>query len=161
MFAIYKGTTIPSRQKPVLAPLLWFRLGGSSHKEYYDALVSGTKLSHYTDAIGAQCDRLPRSFPSQPGVVSAASARHLFLLSSFPALYWVRQLRPLLAWCIALMCNFLGLPVALFLPGEPEPAVIFFHAVTAGQTEPPFSKKPQVIQQFSAVTAAFLECGAE
>lgn len=23
------------------------------------------------------------------------------------------------AWCIALLCHFLGLPVALFLPGEP------------------------------------------
>lgn len=117
---IYKVTAMPSRHKPVLAPLLWFRLGGSSHKKYYDALVSGTKLSLYTDAFGSQCDSLPRSFPSQPGGVSAASARHLFLLSSLPALYWVRQqLRPLLAWCIALLCNFLGLPVALFLPGEP------------------------------------------
>lgn len=52
---------------------------------------SGTKLSHYINAFGSQCDSLPRSFPTQPGVVSAASARHLFLLSSFPALSCVRQ----------------------------------------------------------------------
>lgn len=70
---IYKVTAMPSRHKPVLAPLLWLMFGGSSHKEYYDALVSGAKLSPYTDAFGSQCGTLPRSFPSQPGVVCAAS----------------------------------------------------------------------------------------
>lgn len=84
---------------PADTNLFWLPCCGSglasSPKEYYDDLVSGTKLSHYTDAFGFQCDSLPRSFPSQPGDVCAASARHLFLLSIFPALYWVRQqLRP-------------------------------------------------------------------
>lgn len=102
---------LPSTHKPVLAPLPWLTLGGSSHREYYDALFLGTKLSHYTDAFGSQCGSLPRSFPSQPGVVSAEQF-------SCPVLCEAAA-QATMAWCIALLCNFLGLPVALFLPGEP------------------------------------------
>ena len=88
---IYKVTTIPSRHKPVPVPLLWLRLGGSSHKEYYDALASNTKLSHSTDVVRAQHDSLHGSSPTEPVFVTAASASRLLLLSSLPALWWVRQ----------------------------------------------------------------------